>query len=238
MATETFSGSDNELRYATDEYGRRRMRTDQEIEIIKMGRQFKDFLAYSTLSNEDKQRLRRISADYVVGSVTLPLKNDDHEDYDEMRRSLLHHVSSDLPLASEGSPFGLCRMLGGANGVTIVADGHPLSMKELEHVYIFIEPSTEVLDRAVKDAAYFYVASTTDEGPIEAEPQTPTPAEYDFDYYEADEKPAFEDRHTLLDELRQLRPFTDQLKQLGGRVISIVGLRPPVEDVPQQKIAS
>lgn len=239
MTTETRSTSDYDLRFAIDEYGYRRKRSQREIDDIKLGRELQEFLKHSTLTEDDKQRLRGLSADYTVACASFPEKNDEN-DYDAVRSSVLAYLSADLPEATEEDALGLRRLSGGNQIVKITVDGHPLSMEEFRLVYTLIPPSAEVLDHVVEDAAYFYVANEAEKSPVEsapAEPEPTVPAEYDIDYFEADDMPPIEEKHTLRDELR---PITDQLKYLGGKVISIVALRPPTSgaDESQQKIAS
>jgi hypothetical protein len=212
------------------------MRTEQEIEIIKLEQEFKDFLKYSTLSADDKQHLRSLSADYAIICATLPEGSDEGIDYQAVRRTALDHLSADFPELAEDNPLGLRRISGSVHGTVIVVDGRPMSPEELQLVYALIEPSKEVLDRAGEDAAYFYIAEKADEKPVEVEPVVVEPvvsAEYDIDAFEPDEMPAIEDKHTLTDELRPIA------KALGGMVISLVGRRPADNTRSyQQKIAS
>lgn len=233
MTTETLTSNRYDLTYATDEYGYRRRRSEQEIETILLGEKLQNVLDNSSLSDEDKQRLRGLSADYVVACAPLPAGVDEDTDYDEIRRTMLSYMSSDLPEVTKVDSTGLRRMQDDIDGTKVMIDGYPLSVKELEVAYVLIEPSTEVLDRAVETAAYFYVANYTDEQAaepalVEAEPQVP--AEYDIDEYEVNEMPPIEEAHTLRDELRHL----------GGMVISIAGRRSrrTVVDESHQKIAS
>lgn len=228
MSIETLQYNDD-LRYATDEYGYRRMRSDQEIAVIKLREQLKDYLCHSSLSTDDMQRLRSLSADYNV--ICAPFPDDDKV----TRRTVLDNLSSDIPEANEIDATGLCRLSSSLHGTTIVVDGYPMPVSELELVYTLIEPSTDVLDRAVNDAAYFSVVSNRDEQvtenrSVEVDSQVPTRISYDTDL----ELP-LEEKHTLRDELR---PITDQLRHIGGKVISIVGLRPSVDNEKYQKIAS
>jgi hypothetical protein len=232
MTTETLTSNRYDLTYATDEYGYRRRRSEQEIETIVLGEKLQNVLDNSSLSADDKQRLRGLSADYVVACAPLPAGVDGGNDYDETRRTMLNYMSSDLPEVTKVGSTGLRRRQGSIDGVQIVIDGYSLSVKELEVAYTLIEPSTEVLDRAVESAAYFYIPNHTDERtteavPSESEPQVP--AEYDIDEFEVNEMPPIEEAHTLRDELRHL----------GGMVISIAGRRRvAVVDESHQKIAS
>lgn len=220
MAIETLLPNDN-LIYATDEYGHRRRRTQQEVAVMELERDFKNFLDSSSLSTDDIQRLRGLSADYNV--ICTPLPEDDKD----TRRTVLDYLSSDIPEANEIDSMGLRRLSSSLHGVTIVVDGYPMPISELELVYAIIEPSTEVIDRAVEDAAYFPIYSDASaEMPAKnepVEPNEPQPDENeewsDYDIFEAD--PPFEDKHTLRDELR---PITGELARLGRKVISIVGV--------------
>ena len=233
MTTETLTSNRYDLTYAIDEYGYRRRRSEREIEAIVLCEGLKKVLDDSSLSDDDTQRLRGLSAEYVVACAPLPAGADEDTDYDEIRRTMLGYMSSDLPEATKVDSTGLRRMQDDIDGTKIMIDGRPLSTKELEVAYMLIEPSTEVLDRAVESAAYFYVANHIDEQvaeptPVESGPQVP--AEYDIDEYEVNEMPFIEEAHTLRDELRQL----------GGMVISIAGRRSrrAVVDESHQKIAS
>lgn len=243
MAVETFSSSNTySPRYWTDEYGRRHLYTQQEIDIKNLDQEFKDFLSQSTLTSDDMQRLRRLSADYVVLSSQLPEENSNENDYDRTRRTILDYISSDLLEATEEDMLGLRRQLSVHNGTVITIDGQPLSTHELELMYTLIKPSSEVLDRAVEDAAYFYIPAKEVQS-VESVPgshkqeQPQIPAEYDIDYFEPDEEPSIEERHTLRDELQ---PITDGLVRLiGGAVISLASRRKPLSDNDiKQKIAS
>jgi hypothetical protein len=233
MTTETLTSNRYDLTYATDEYGYRRRRSEQEIEAIVLCEGLKKVLDDSSLSDDDKQRLRGLSADYVVARAPLPAGVGEDTDYDEIRCAMLGYMSSDLPEVTKIESTGLRRMWDDIDGTKVMIDGYPLSTKELEVAYMLIEPSTEVLDRAVETAAYFYAANHTDEqadeaAPNESEPQVP--AEYDIDEFEVNEIPSIEDAHTLRDELRHL----------GGMVISIAVRRSrrAVVDESHQKIAS
>ena len=240
MTTETLTSNRYDLTYVIDEYGRRSRRSEREIEAIILSENLQRVLDNSSLSDDEKQRLRGLSADYVIACTPLPAGTDEGNDYDETRRVMLGYLSADFPEVTKVDSTGLRRMQDDTEGVKIRVDGYSLSIEELELVYRLIRPSTEVLDRAVSDAAYFYVADRVGEVPAEASPDDPAsqdPAEYDTDWYEADELPAIEESHTLRDELK---PITDQLRHISSKVISIVGLRPPAAstDRSHQKIAS
>ena len=239
MTTETFTSNRYDLTYWTDEYGFRHRRSEQEIETIILTEKLQNVLNSSSLSDDDKQRLRALSAEYVVACAPLPAGMDEGTDYDEIRRTMLGYMSSDFPEATKLDSAGLRRMQGNSGKTKIMIDGRPLSVEELEVVYMLIEPSAVVLDRAVEDAAYF-VGNHIGEQPAEAstdDSEPKSPAEYDIDWYEADEQPSIEEAHTLGDELR---PLKDQLRHLGGIVISITGRRPrvTVADENYEKIAS
>lgn len=228
MSTETLQYNDD-LKYAIDEYGYRRMRSEQEIAVIKLRKQLKDFLGHSSLTTDDMQRLRSLSADYNI--ICTPLPEEDKV----TRRTVLNNLSSDIPEANEIDAMGLRRLSSSLHGVTVVVDGYPMPVSELELVYTLIEPSTDVLDRAVNDAAYFSVVGKSDEQvsetrQAEVESQDSTSLSDDVDL----ELP-LDEKHTLRDELQ---PITDQLRHIGGKVISIVGLRRPADDRKHQKIAS
>lgn len=223
MATETLR-SHYDLIYSVDEYGHRRRRTEQEIALIELKDRLKDFLDNSTLSFEDIQRLRSLSANYNVSSTPLP------EDDIASRRLILDYLSSDLKESTEEDATGLRRLSSNLHGVTIVVDGYPLPINELELVYGIIEPSTESLNRPVEEAAYFYVPKLDEGSSMEVQP-TDVPKEDgegwgDDDVFE----PEFPtDRARLL---------AGKLARIGGRVISMIGLRPVQAESAEAKIAS
>jgi hypothetical protein len=231
MTIETISSSDHSL-YEGDSnsgYNYLTPRMSVQERMINLHRsQLMDILELSTLSDDDKQRLRRLSAGYVVACA--PLDEDDEST--ELRRTILDNLSADIPELSNTGMMGLRRALSKEHPVTILIDGQPLTMTELEVVYSAIEPSKEVLDLAAESAAYFSVYDDADtEMPVEKEPVEPKePQPYegeewnDYDIFEVE--PIFDDKHTLRDELR---PITGELVKLGRKVVSIVGLHSPAE---------
>lgn len=203
-----------------------------EEDTIKAYRsQVMDTLELSTLSVDNKQRLRRLSADYVMAITPLPADNEGEHEMALLKRVILDNLSGDIPERSDTGMMGLRRTLGKEGAIEILIDGRALSDTELMVAYTAIEPSKEVLDLAVESAICLPVVS--DEGgesQSEAEPNEPEEAQLgneewdDYDIFEPE--PLFDDKHTLLDELR---PITGKLVKLGGKVVSIVGLRGPDE---------
>jgi hypothetical protein len=229
MTIETISPSDHSSFESDYDYDYTTPRMSAQERIMRAHRmQLMSILELSTLSGDDKQRLRRLSADYVIASAPL----DEDEEGVELRRIILDNLSTDIPELSNTGMMGLRRAPSKEHPVTILIDGQPLTGAELEAAYTAIEPSKEVLDRATEDAAYFPVYNDADaEAPVEkesVEPKEPQPYEgeewNDYDIFEVE--PIFDDKHTLRDELR---PITGELVKLGRKVVSIVGLHNPAE---------
>lgn len=207
-------------------------------QMIKLYRsEVMNILELSTLSGDDKQRLRRVSADYATALVSLPdAEGDDKEEVERLKRMILDYISSDLPDVNSTYTMGLGRALSKDRPPTIVIDGQPLTESQLAVAYAAIEPSKEVLDRAGEDAAYFPIeAAVVNE--VVVTPQTSVLTEGGEvridtantgvdDTLPEEIEPVFDEPHTLRDELR---PITGKLIRLGGKVVSIVGLHSPAE---------
>lgn len=246
MTVETYVSNDYELEYTVDEYGRRRRRTEEEKKTIKLGMKFKDFLRDSSLSDDDKQQLRTISAEYAIACTALP-ESDVNHDYDSMRRSVLTYLVSDLPVAADEYELGLYKVSDeNSDGVALAIDGRVLDASEVSLMYTLIKPSAEVLDRASADTAYCYVATASGDQAAEplsgqTEPEEhplSDPAEYDLDDFEPDQEPAIEDKRTLRD---KLRPVTGGVARLlGWTAISLMSRRrlAAERETNYQKIAS
>lgn len=235
MAVETFSSNKRDLRYSVDEHGRRYRRTQQEMDVIELGEEFGGILDQSTLSDDDKQQLRSISARYVMATTPLP----EEDSFVETRHAILDYLTSDLPELVDQSTSGLCRVSNELGPTQVAVDGRRLSTHELELIYTVIEPSREVLD-GVTDETLLWHVDTIDTRVTKAaaeDDDVQDPAEYDIDYFEADELPSIEERHTLRDELQ---PISDRLRLIGGTVVSIVGRRRASDEstAHQHKIAS
>lgn len=211
-----------------------KMSAHQE-QMIKLYRsEVMGILELSTLSDDDKQRLRRVSADYAIALVSLPdAEGDDKEEAELLKRTILDYISADLPDLSNTYTMGLGRALSKDRPATIVIDGQPLTEAQLAVAYSAIEPSKEVLDRAGESAAYSPVAFDTEvEVALSSELIELTGSRSDVKPVWTDDpifeelEPIFDKPHTLRDELR---PITGKLARLGGKVISIVGLHTPAE---------
>lgn len=195
---------------------------NEEIALGEIRPDVVEILRDSDLSDDDKQRLRKVSADYVVQTRIIP------DEEIELRKLILENISSDIPDMNEAGMFGLRRLLSRDHGAVLLVDGQPLTIAQLEVVYTAIEPSKNVLDLAEDQSRPTVFAA---EATLEEEQED----EQDLDTYEYVMRPAIEDASTLLAELR---PFTAKLTEFGGRVVSIVGLRSPMSVPEQQKIAS
>jgi hypothetical protein len=215
------------------DYGYLVPRLSAEEDAIKLHRsRIMDTLELSTLSADNKQRLRRLSADYAMAIAPLPTDDEGECEMALLKRMILNNLSADIPELSDTGMMGLRRTIGKEESIEILIDGQTLSEAELMVAYAAIEPSKEVLDLAVESAAYLAMASDesvesrVEQEPSEhEEPQPDTGEEWgDYDIFEPE--PLFDDKHTLMDELR---PITGKLAKLGGKVVSIVGLRSPDE---------
>lgn len=251
MTIETISPSNHSSFESDDDSGYNYLtpRMSAQERMIDLHRsQLMDTLELSTLSDDDKQRLRRLSADYAIALVSVPEadKNNEEEkkEMELLKRTILDYLSADIPELSNTGMMGLCRASSKEHPVTILIDGQPLDEVQLSVAYSAIKPSKEVLDRAVEDAAYFYVPSAAD-----AEPVKESPAELPESQPDSDEKwddrdiyeedvPFFDKKHTVRDEI-------DYLAEVGGRVISMMGMHRPIDrqrrhagSIDKQKIAS
>jgi hypothetical protein len=187
-------------------------------DIIKMHRlELLSLLELSTLSSDDKQRLRQLSADYVVATTPLP------DEESELRRTILDNLSADIPeLDGSYDMMGLRRASSREHPVTILVDGQPLTEMQLGVVYTAISPSKSALDLAERSSAYFVEPVFDDSDLVMSEHVDVEHAierELRGDYNVDDLMPAIETRHTLMDELR---PITGGLAKIGGVVLSIV----------------
>ncbi len=186
-----------------------------------------DMLEDAGLSENDRQALRKVSADYVIASAARD------EDDEAARRTILQYASSELVDYDEDSPQGLSRYISDEGDVSVRIDNRTLTSIELGIMYQLIEPSPAVLDRAAQDAqpveltddtymaAFIHEVARVDGDKDETD---------DLDIYEAES--AYE-THTLMDELR---PLTGTILKFGRKVAHMSGVRVAYDD--QQKIAS
>lgn len=201
----------------------------QRHDFMKYAPGCKDLLDEAMLSEDDKQLLRKVSADFLVASAVRD------EDDIAARRTILQYASSDLQDFYGENGAGLRRHVSQEGDVTILIDGRELEEVELSIMYRLIEPSTQVLDAAVAYAAPIEIVKDDIEE-LEGTPAAePDEAEEwaDLDIFEYDHEPPIEEAHTFRDELR---PITGKLIKIGSKVARLSGVR--VKHIEQEKIAS
>ena len=188
----------------TDRDGNTCYRSAEEQAEIDRNAELKMFLEHSSLSDGDLQHLRAISAEYAV--VTTPIPESEKDE----RREVLDYLLSDLPRVKEEDFMGLRKSNKITDAATVTIDGCPISVEDLSQVYMAIEPSTEVLDRAVEEATLDHVATVISEQPSAIQ------------LAEA----AAKARHDLEQTRREISQLAaSSTKYLGDRALSAVGAR-------------
>ena len=189
-----------------------------------------DMLEEAELSEGDLQLLRKVSANYVIASA---IRDENDE---AARRTILQYASSELAEYQDDKPQGLSRIISDNGDVSICVDGRALTNAELGLMYQLIEPSSEVLDRAARDAQpigvtddAYMMAFTHEVAGVTLEESSKVDH---LTIYEDDPQLAYE-MHTFKDELA---PIAGALDKFRRSVIRISGVR--IAHDEKQKIAS
>ena len=209
MSIETLHNN-NYVEY-TDREGNLCYRSPEEQAEIDRNAELKDFLDHSSLSDEDLQYLRSISAEYAV--VCAPIPEADAE-----RKEVLDYLMADIPVLSKADNKGLRRFGVPVEGIALAIDGKQISVEELEYLYMAIEPSADVLDRAVEEAALDHMNMVATEQPTI--PQVVEAEEAVADQVEV----SHEDVIVSVPHHEVAHPVTDRVKHFSHRVLEIVGV--------------